>query len=373
MTRRVMHVTETLDGGLGRFLRGLTRFQAELGWNVTVVAPEAGEGSAELASYGVTHVPWDASPRPDPGVPRELATLHRTVARLDPELVHLHTSKAGFAGRVVVRGGRPTVFQPHGLSFLAVNGPVRRVTLAWERFAVRWADVVLCVSDGERATAEAAGVHARFRVVHNGIDIARFPAPGPGDRERARMQLGLPEGPIVVCIGRLHRSKNQLLLARIWPSVRAAVPDARLVLVGEGPDRGEIEAACGEGIELVGETTDVGRWLAAASLVAQPSTWEGLSLSLLEALACGRSVVVTDVPGMREVVGDRAGAVVARGDEEAVRTAIVERLLNPSKADAEGVAGRAIVEAGYVEGRQLAKICDLYDEVLVAAADRRRD
>lgn len=374
---RVLHVSETLDGGLGYVLRNLIRHQAGLGLEVAFATPStASHAIAELERVGARHFPWEASPRPDPGVPSELATLRRIVASVGPELVHLHTSKAGFAGRLVVRGKVPTIFQPHGLSFLAVAGGIRRATLAWERFAVRWATVMLCVSDGERAIAQEAGVAGRFRVIHNGVDLSRFPAPAAGDRERARATLGLEDVPTVVCIGRLHRSKNQRLLIEIWDAVRASVPDARLILVGDGPDRDELAALRGEGVRLVGESDDVRSWLAAASIMAQPSTWEGLSLSLLEALACGRSAVVTDVPGMRETVGDEAGAVVPSRDAAAVTRAIVERLRDPSLADAEGRAGRRIVERRYALEQQLDRVSDLYDEVLQGArppSARRRE
>ena len=181
--------------------------------------------------------------------------------------------------------------------------------------------------------------------------------------------LGLGTDPfLAICVGRLHRQKNQGALLDAWPAVREAVPDARLVLVGDGPDREELEARAVEGVTFAGQRNDVRTWLAATNLVTQPSRWEGMSLSLLEALAAGRSVVVTDVPGMREVVVDGVGAVVPPDDIRALASAIAERLGDAERADAEGAAGRARVEANYDRRDQFEGIAALYRELLQGRA-----
>jgi glycosyltransferase involved in cell wall biosynthesis len=332
-----------------------------------VAVPSGGPVVAALAAVGVRHHPWEAIAQPWPwAVARELRALRRIVAAVDPALVHLHSSKAGLVGRLVVRRRRPTIHQPHSWSFWARTGSIRLAALAWERAAARWTDIVLCVSEDERRLGQEAGVRADYRVFPNGVDLERFE---PGDREAARAQLGIDAGvPLAVCIGRLHRQKNQGALLAAWPSVRAALPEAQLVLVGDGPDREELARRAGEGVELAGAKSDVRPWLAAASVVAQPSRWEGMSLSLLEALAAGRSVVVTDVPGMAEVVVDGVGAVVAPDDTAALADALAERLGAPERADAEGAAGRARIESHHDRRDQFDGIAALYQELL---GDRR--
>ena len=364
MPRRVLHATETTLGGVGRFLAALVRHQVAGGDGVTVAAPAGGPGPGRLLDAGAEHRAWKARPRPGPALAGEMAALARIVRDVDPDLVHLHSSKAGMAGRLLLRRRRPTVFQPHAWSFFAATGPVQKATLTWERVAARWADVILCVSDDERRVAERVGVRAELRVLPNGVDLERFPAPTPEQRAAARRELGLGKAPLAVCLGRLHRQKNQRQLLDVWPAVRAEVPDAILALVGDGPHREELEERAVVGVELVGATDDVRAWLTAASLVVQPSKWEGMSLSVLEALACARSVVVTDVPGMREVIVDGVGAVVPPEDPGALTEQIVARLRDPDLADAEGRAGRARVEAHHDLRVQLHSIAALYDEVL---------
>ena len=357
---RVLHVTESMGGGLGGYLDVLIRHQLTSGLDVALAAPTGEPRVEALGEAGACSLSWDATPRPGPGVPRELAALRRILSELRPRLVHLHAAKAGFAGRLVLRGGIPTIHQPHGPPWLAKEGLVRRATLRWERLAARWASAYLCVSEGERLWAERAGVRARFRVVRNGIDSQLWPAPAAGDRRLARERLGLDDAPLVVCSGRLHRQKNQKLLLEEWPAVRREVPGARLALVGDGPDRAELEARGVEGALFPGSRTDVRDWLLAASLVAQPSRWDGLSLSVLEAAATARSLVATDVPGMRDVIAGDAGAVVPLDDGGAVRRAIVQRLRDPDAADREGARGRARVERDYRLADQLDGVGDLY-------------
>lgn len=371
MRDRVLHVSESTAGGVGSFVRDLAFDQLARGTEVAVAVPNGGPHLDQMGARGVRVFTWDATPQPGPTVPRELRALSRIVGDWDPAVLHLHSSKAGLVGRLITRGRRPTVLQPHAWSFFAKTGPIRAATLRWERLGARWADVVLCVSDDERRIGLAEGVRANYRVLPNGIDLDSFTDPVAGDRAAARARLGVGEEPLAVCVGRLHRQKNQGALLDVWPAARAAAPGARLVLVGDGPDRPALEARAVEGVTFAGQTSAVRDWLAAASIVVQPSRWEGMSLSLLEALAAARSVVVTDVPGMAEVVTGGAGAVVAPDDPSALRDAIVARLGDPGMADAEGIAGRARVESHHDRRDQFDGIAAIYDELLAERAGRR--
>jgi glycosyltransferase involved in cell wall biosynthesis len=368
---RVLHVCESTEGGVGVFIAELARFQVARGDEVSVAVPSGGPVVARLAEIGARHLPWQAVAAPGPTVPGEMRSLARHVRTVRPDVVHLHSSKAGMVGRLLLRRRRATIMQPHAWSFFAKTGPVRRATLEWERIAARWTDVVLCVSEDERRLGIESGVQAEYRVLPNGVDLDRFRPASAADRAAAREQLGLPgSAPIALCAGRLHRQKNQGALLDVWPRVRAELPDARLVLLGDGPDRGELEARGVEGVVFAGSTGDVRPWLAAASLVVQPSRWEGMSLSLLEALASARSVVVTDVPGMAEVVQGGVGAVVPPDDPEALTRAIVDRLADQARADEEGRAGRRRAEAHHDRRAQHEGVEQLYGEVLERRGER---
>ena len=350
-----------------RAAASLVSDQVRRGFEVVVACP-AGSLLGSLAeAAGARSMRWDAVRAPGPSVPRETRALARVVAEADPALVHLHSAKAGLAGRAAIRGGRATVFQPHAWSF-EVEGVQRLPALAWERFAGRrWTDLVLCVSAAERRRGEDAGVRAPFATVPNGIDLARHPAAGGEERGRARARLGLPDHPLVLTLGRLSLQKGQDVLLRAWPAVLERVPDAELLLVGDGPARVALEAQSAPQVRFEGARDDTSDWLAAADVVALPSRWEGLSLVMLEAMASGRSVVSSDVAGARESL-EGAGAIVPVADPQALAAAIAERLEDPGLALREGAEARRRVERDFDLSDVTARIAELYEEVL----ERRR-
>ena len=327
---------------------------------MAVASPPEGDLPRWAPAAAARHFSWAAGRSPGPGVLRETASLRRIVRSFAPDVVHLHSAKAGLAGRLALRGRIPTLFQPHAWSFLAVTGPVARAALRWERFAARWADAIVCVSRAERDQGVAAGVSGAWEIVPNGVDLDRFT---PGDAREARQRLGEAPGPLAVCVGRLSRQKGQDVLLRAWSDVGARVPEARLVLVGGGPDEAELRAAAPSGVSFAGVSDDVVAWLAAADVVVVPSRWEGMSLSMLEALAAGRSVVATDVSGAREAVTDDSGAVVAVEDAGALADALIERLEDPTLSEAEGRAARSIAEERFGLERNAQEMLRVYRDV----------
>ncbi len=343
----VLHVSQPTEAGVAHVVLGLIADQRARGWEVSLAAPHWGKLSTGAVNLGARWHRWEAARAPGPATVLETLLLGRILQRVKPDLVHLHSSKAGLAGRLWLRGRLPTIFQPHAWSFDAADGFVGSTALAWERFAARWADVVVCVSEAEESRGRAAGVGGRHRVVPNGVSLGAWPAGGWRNRAEARRRLGLDDRPLAVCVGRLTRQKGQDLLLEAWPRVLERVPEAALVLVGTGPEERRIRAQAGDGVELVGPREDVLDWYTAADVVVLPSRWEGMSLVPLEAMACARSVVAMDVTGAREAIGDEAGAVVAPGDLDALAEAVAERLRDPSRADTEGRAGRSRVEASF--------------------------
>ncbi|MFE9251092.1 glycosyltransferase [Streptomyces sp. NPDC007088] len=352
---RVLHVVQPVEGGVARVVAELVRAQRRSGIDVHLVCPEGGTLADTARRYGASAYTWRADREPGVSLYRETADLGQLLDRVRPGLVHAHSAKAGLAARLAVRGRLPTVFQPHAWSFEAVDGTVAALARRWERYAARWADHVVCVSEAERRTGLAAGVRARWAVVPNGVDLTAFRPGGP--------RYAFADGaPLVVCVGRLCRQKGQDVLLRAWPAVRRAVPDARLVLAGAGPDEEALRRAAPEGVTFVGATEDAARWYRAADLVVQPSRWEGMALAPLEAMACGRAVVLTEVGGARESLPplDAAHCLVPPADAPALAVRLVSLLEDtPLRA---ALAGRALrhVRAAHDVRDTTARTTELY-------------
>jgi glycosyltransferase involved in cell wall biosynthesis len=361
----VLHVSQPTAAGVAECVRALASDQVARGWRVSVACAPKSHLARRVLEAGAEHQAWRARRAPGPTLPAETQRLTHLIAQAKPDVVHLHSAKAGLAGRLALRGRLPTVFQPHAWSFYAVEGPVRAAALAWERFAAaRWTSVVVCASEGERLQGEAAGVKAHWRVIPNGIDLSRIPPPQNGERDAARRRLGLGDAPLVVCVGRLARQKGQDTLLDAWPSVAARVPRCELILVGDGPDRERLELRKVPGTRFVGWQSDVGVWLLAADVVAVPSRWEvGVTLATMEALARARSVVATDVPGVREGLGSGVGQIVPVEDPDELAGALADRLLDPARREREGDAGRRLVEAQFDVRRTTEAVADLYQKL----------
>ncbi|MFF9812076.1 glycosyltransferase [Streptomyces sp. NPDC014006] len=395
---RVLHLVQPADGGVARVVRDLVAAQLAAGLQVTAACP-GGELAAELRRLGADVRDWQAGRGPGPGLPGEVRRLVRLIGEVRPELVHAHSAKAGLAGRLAVRGRVPTVFQPHAWSFEAVGGLTAALAVRWERWGARWAERVVCVSEAERMTGLRAGVRAHYAVIRNGIDVDRFtPAPSTGSSPVAAHAARIADGgntppgpparghesrtghadegaggeqapaPVVVCVGRLCRQKGQDVLLRAWHDVLDAVPDAQLVLVGDGPDRDALRRRAHPSVRFTGAVADPVPFYRAADLVVLPSRWEGMALAPLEALACGRPVVLTDVDGARESLPAALAAhcLVPPEDPAVLAGTIAGLLSDPPLRAALGDLGRRHVLSTHDVRHTAEQVAALYREVLGA-------
>ncbi|MFE2378984.1 glycosyltransferase [Streptomyces sp. NPDC059398] len=358
----VFHLVQPVEGGVARVVTDLVRAQVAEGMRAVVACPSGAGLASALAGSGAEVRPWRAGRAPGPSLPAETAAAARLIRACRPDVVHAHSSKAGLAARLAVRGRVPTVFQPHAWSFEAVGGGTARLALAWERYAARWAERVLCVSEAERSAGEAAGIDARWAVIRNGVDLREFRADGPAGPGAAP----LGPGPVVVCVGRLCRQKGQDVLLRAWPEIVRAVPGARLVLVGDGPDRAPLARTAPPGVLFTGAVDRPRAWLHAADLVVLPSRWEGMALAPLEAMACGRPVVLTDVNGARESLppGHERHGLVPPDDPHTLARAVRELLADARLRESLGSEAGAHARANFDVRHTAAAVSELYRRLL---------
>jgi glycosyltransferase involved in cell wall biosynthesis len=291
--------------------------------------------------------------------------LFRLAARAD--LIHVHSSKAGFLGRwAAAARGRTAVciFTPHGWSFWAARGLEARLYRRLERLAARWCRTIMVVSDYERTAGLRAGVGKpdQYRVIRNGVDVEKFtlthdPVPGR-----------------VISVGRLATQKRPDLAIHTFARIRSRYPEAELHLVGDGPLRAHVEQmiaqlGLGEAVKVLGQRDDVPELLARASCLILTSDYEGCPFSVLEAMAAGVPVVATRVGGVPELVGDGVtGLLVEPGSDDALADAVLQLLEQPDRARQMGVAARERARGAFSLDSAMRRIADLYEEVAGAGA-----
>jgi glycosyltransferase involved in cell wall biosynthesis len=271
------------------------------------------------------------------------------------EVVHAHQYTPFFyAALARLLSGRPVkvILTEHGRHYPDVVSPLRRAVnrLVLDHLANA---VNACCGFSARALARVEGFSGRrIEVIANGIELGRYGA--ARDRTALRASLGLdPARRYVATVARFHPVKDHATLLRGFRQVAASRPDVDLLLVGDGPLRGDLEELTRSlGIEgrarFLGVRADVPALLGAVDLFALTSVSEAASITVLEALASRLPVVVTAVGGNPEMVRHGVeGLLVPRGDSAAVASAVLRLLDDPATAAALGAAGRARVERHY--------------------------
>ena len=366
---RILHVAEVTHGGVVSLVQTFAQLQTAAGHDVHVlVRPEVGDVA------GTRHT-WTPARRN----PRELvaaeATLRRVVREVRPDVVHLHSFFPGLLGRLRALPGRPAVvYQPHSFAFAALPPRLAWAVTAVERRATRFTDRMVTNCQDERVEGESRGIRTPTTVIGLPVDTDRF-APTDGDRGSLRADLGLTAGFVVVCVGRLSRQKGQRALAVAWEATQPE--DSVLLLVGPG-DQQEIADAApttfGRSLLCVGAQDDVRPWLWAASVSVLPSLYEGQSVAMAEALACGVPVVMTDVNGGREAVCpdgvEPAGAVVDVGDLDALLAELERRRTHPELLAREAAQARVRAEALFHPATVIARLEGSYTEAIARARQR---
>lgn len=348
---RVVHVTPGLDmGGQEKLLIEFARHADPKWFDLRFLClGTRGSLAADVEAYGwpVHHLDAPAGWRPDLIV--RLAWLFR---RWGADVVHTHEDRPLVHGALAAALARvkTIIHSRHGQSL----GMSRRQT--WlVNLAARCTDHFVCVSRDGARLAVAHGVSAgKVKTIWNGIDLARFSCVGPN-----------PTGP-VVCVSRLSPEKGIDSLMRTAALVVARNPRFRLEIAGDGmcmPALRQLVSQLGLGnhVHLLGEVADISALLARARLFVLPSLTEGISLTILEAMARGLPVVATRVGGTVEVVVEgQTGLLAAPNNPAELADTLLQLHDKPEQARALGQAGRRRVEQYFNVRQMVARYEDLY-------------
>lgn len=315
---------------------------------------------SSMPGYRFSTVFLAAGPAPSPlELARGVVGAMRHARRHD--LLHVHGEIASGLCLPLL-ATRPSIVTLHGLHLARRLTGLRRAAAVLNlRAVLRTADRTICVSQTEHDDLiRLVGVVATHRavVVHNGV---RLPPPPSGiDRAAVREELGIAlTEPVGIWVGSLDERKDPL--AAVRAAERASVA---LLVVGDGPLRSQVERIAHGRVRVVGPRADVPRLLAAADFYVLTSRREGLSMSLLEAMAHGLPSVVTNLPENIEAVGD-AGVAIPVGDEAALVEAL--RRLAENEGERAAIGGRAwqrMAELFDAEA-MIAQTRAIYDDALV--------
>lgn len=371
--KRLLHIVASSHGGGATHVRDLALELDPPRFTVQVAMPDDGGHvrRQEFEEAGIRFHRLDIAAGFSFQALRQVRSLASEV-----DLLHVHGARAALFGRLAAASlgrRRPrVVFSIHGFATPFYALPRRAVYLSLERALQRVTDCTICVSQAEADLFLAFGLtdQDRVQVIPHGIDVARF-ARHPADTTSLREELGVGPGPVLLTVCRLNVPRDFATLLSAFGTVRQALPDAHLLIVGDGPQRADVEALIRRlGLEhcarVTGYRRDVPDLMALADVYVLTSYgWEGHPISTLEAQAAGVPVVVTDAGGSGEAVQhEKTGLVVPKSDADQMAVALLRLLRDPDLRYRMGQAGRQRAQEQFARGRMVSALTNLYESLV---------
>ncbi|MGL5271143.1 MAG: glycosyltransferase family 4 protein [Selenomonadaceae bacterium] len=295
-------------------------------------------------------------------------SCRRIIQEIQPDIVHCHSSKAGIIGRLAAKiCNVSAVFTAHGWAFTeGVSEKKRRLYKYIESLMAKYAKKIICVSryDYNLACAVMPQQAPKLLVLHNGVpDLVEYKK-SDGAVVDAWLRL--------VMVARFCPPKQQLqiidavnALAEIYPDIRIS-----LTLIGDGPEFEPVQQYVsgmkhGELIEFLGAKDNVAELLPEYHVFVLISDWEGLPLSILEAMRQGLPVIASDVGGIPETVEDQVtGYLIPRGDQALLQERIYQLYKDRTLCCHLGEAGRKKYITEFTSELMMKRLLEVYEEVL---------
>jgi glycosyltransferase involved in cell wall biosynthesis len=340
---KVVHIVTLLElGGAQQTVLSLLRNMDLDRFEPTLLCGRGGllDGTAVKEKFAVRFVPglmrqvrpwWDL---------RALVCLCRLLRKVRPDIVHTHSSKAGVLGRIaaVLTGVPAVVHTVHGFGFTPAQPPwIRQSYILLERLLARRTTALVFVSQANRleALSKSIGRSSQAHVIRAAVPLRDYFSVARSRESPAGLSLS-PTDKVVTTIGPFKPQKNLLDFVRAAVVVAARRSDVRFLIVGDGAGRPVLEreiqrAGLTKRFVLAGWRHDIPAILARTDIFCLTSLWEGLPMSLVEAMAAGLPSVVNAVDGCTDViVPGHNGFLTAPGDPRATADRLLELLENPS-------------------------------------------
>lgn len=374
-------ITRMVKGGAQNFALSIYRSLSRGKYEITfLTGPSSGpEGDylSELNAYGLNYITVpslkrDIHPIKDLGALFEICTLIR---RIKPTIVHTHTSKAGVLGRIAAKILKVPVIihQPHGLALgeawevldIPQNPFMRKLLIMLEKSLAKFTTKFITYTEIETKEHLFYGIGKKeqFVTIPYGLDLSCF----CDKLNNVSRKSPKNRSPIIGSVGRLVTSKGYQYLIEAMASVKQQFPDIKLFVVGGGPLKNELESSVKklgltDNIQFLGVKDDIPQFLSSIDIFVLPTLYESFGIVLIEAHACKKPVVVSDVGSISAVIKDgETGLLVPPRNPHAIAEAIIRLLRDEELYKKLCEAGFEYAKRNYGIKKVMEKIEEMYD------------
>lgn len=347
-------ITPSRIGGAEVYVADLCQGLAELGAEIELFCPSGRPFVEYAAARGIPSINWKTRGKIDPITVLKLARL---IKNDSIDVVHTHLSTASLLGAFAAKlAGKPSVAHVHGLNSAT---------------CFKHSSAVIAVSEAVKRHICAQGLpESRVHVVHNGVDLEKFE---PMPLIDAKRDFGLEaDTKLIGVFGRLSSEKGQKVALEAMAQIVKNLPDAQMLIVGDGKDREELLALAeslgiSKNVRFEGFNPNIRPMMAACDIVLVPSLKEGFGLTAVNAMALERPVVATNIGGLPEIVVDgETGLLTPANDPVSMSQRIEELLSDPASMQRMGKLGRRRAEDSFDLTHQIGQAL----RVLKEQADR---
>jgi len=355
-------ITKSEAGGAQTHVMQLSRYMKEKGHEVAIMAHPGGWLQKEIKKSGsrVYSNPYLSNSFNLLKWIRAIKEIEKAVEEFKPDIVSIHTTVAGFLGRLAVRSKIATIFTAHGWGFTQGTPFLRKVMVFLaEKIASKYCQKIICVSDFDRSLALKCKIAPQEKLIaiHNGIEIV----------DSSKKEIN-PLAIKIVFVGRLSKQKDPLLLLKAFSALTQNIREkSEILIVGEGEKRKELEDFVSKNklevkVKLFRalEREEVFEVLKNSDIFVLPSNYEGFPYTILEAMSCGLPVIASDVGGVSEIVDENCGILIKRGDEDGLKKALEKLIEDPSLLLKLGENAKKKIKKNFSLGKMLIETEEVY-------------
>lgn len=322
--KKIMYITQS-NGGVARYLQMIFKYINKEKYEHILVYPnqfkEEGkefEGIVDKIEFADMY--RELNLKEDL---KALIQIYKLIKKHNPDLIYVHSSKAGALGRIAnMLFRKPIIYNPHGWSFnMQISSKKKHFYVYIERLLAKFCDVIISISQKEKESALENDIcdDNKIKVIFNGIDIDRYDKEFSGE-ENFRNELNIPEDSIVIgMVGRLSKQKGPDIFIKSAAIIKKKIPNSFFVLVGDGELREEIEELIEkyelkDYVKITGWVNNSYKYIKTFDVAVLLSRWEGFGLAIAEYMLCEKPIVASNVDAIPNLIKNNENGILVSSD-----------------------------------------------------------